>query len=164
MTSSRDKLPAVTWAGTFPEGRARARPPQNPPGIVFHEMDHHGEGGPPPGWLWAEKERLAANDSVVAVYVSCGGQGLHVLVAVTPTPTTKVQYRSAWTAALEKLELTEKAGPAVKNIDRQAVVSHDPDAYINLSAQYRWRGSRRLLGRKRPPVGRPGRAVPVTAP
>ena len=127
----KGRLPAVTWAGTFPEGR-KGKTPTEPTGIVFHEMDHHGEGGPPPGWLWAEKERLAANDSVVAVYVSCGGQGLHVLVAVTPTPTTKVQYRSAWTAALEKLELTEKADPAVKNIDRQAVVSHDPDVYINL--------------------------------
>ena len=127
----KGKLPAVTWAGTFPEGR-KGKTPTEPTGIVFLEVDDH-EGARPSGWLADEKTRLAAYPSTVAVYLSCGGAGLHAIVSVSPSPTTKAAYRSAWTAALSQLELTEKADPATKDIARLALVSHDPDAYMNLN-------------------------------
>ena len=127
----KKQLPAITYAGTFPEGRA-GKVPTTPSGLVFLELDHH-DGTPPSGWLEGEKARLAAHPAVVAVYRSVGGQGLHIVAAVSPTPNSKTEYTMAWGWTGRELGVLDSGDPQVKDITRLALISHDPDAHVNLN-------------------------------
>ena len=127
----KKRLRTVTWAGTFGEGR-KANDPVSPSGLIFLELDHH-DGAPPVWWPRAEKMRLASNPGVVASYISAGGAGLHVIAAVDPVPNTPVQYSQAWAWLTRELAIETSGDPQVKNRNRLAAVSHDPDLYQNLT-------------------------------
>ena len=119
----KKQLGCVSYGGTFPEGR-KGRNPENPSGLVFLEVDFH-DGAPPEGWLTIEKCRLFTFPSVVAVYVSAGGQGLHVVASVDPIPTTRQEYKMAWAWATRDLGLQESGDIRVKDSTRVAAISHD---------------------------------------
>ena len=130
-------LRCVAWAGQFPSGRKQTDPFE-PSGLVFLELDFH-DGAPPEGWLWAEKQRLASNPGVVAVYLSPGGQGLHIVAAAAPAPSTPSEYRQAWAWLTRELAIEERGDPQVKHPGRLAAVSHDAGLYQNLEpTPIRW--------------------------
>ena len=106
--------------------------PTTSSGLVFLELDHH-NNTPPDGWLEAERGRLAEHPAVVAAYASVGGRGLHIIAAVSPTPDTKDEYTMAWGWAGRELGVLDKGDPRVKDITRLALISHDPDAHVNLN-------------------------------
>ena len=78
----KKQLSCASFSGTFPAGRA-GQFPTDATGLVFLEVDFH-DGPPPAGWLESEKTRLGSHPAVTAAYVSAGGAGLHVVVAVSP--------------------------------------------------------------------------------
>ena len=136
--SLKNKLRCVAYAGTYPHGRA-GNTPDATSGLVFMELDHHGDGPPPPNWLEGEKWRLCSNPGVVACYTSCGGAGLHVIAAATPAPAGRAAYTQAWAWLTRELGLTDTGDPQVKDQVRLAAVSHDDDIRVNLSpTPIRW--------------------------
>ena len=134
----KNRLRCTSFAGTFPRGR-KGNAPADTSGLVFMELDHHGEGAPPPWWLWAEKMRLSANPGVVACYTSAGGAGLHVVAAADPAPVGRAEYKQAWAWLTRALELTDTGDPMVKDQTRLAAASHDARLYMNLTpTPIRW--------------------------
>ena len=125
----KDRVCATSWAGPFPNGR-KGNVPDPASGLVFADLDNH-DGKRPTGWLESERARLSALESVVAVYVSIGGNGLHIVTAVSPTPTTRPSYKQAWEAVNQHLNIPESVDKKAKDITRLALVSYDPAIYIN---------------------------------
>ena len=127
-TRLKGELPGITWAGSFLQGR-RASQEWTPSGLVFADLDL------PSGDTErrdAEKWRLCRHPSVLSCYVSPGGAGLHVVAAVDPKPASAADYRAAWNAVTHALALDSRDNdPAVKNHNRLAYVSYDPDAYYS---------------------------------
>ena len=146
----KKKLPCVSFAGTFPLGRA-GKSPSDASGLIFVEVDSH-DGPPPEGWLESETARLAAYPAIVAVYTSAGGAGLHAVIAVDPVPTDRQSYRAAWAWATRELSLEDRGDPQVKDSTRLACISHDTNIYINLTpTPLRWEpNTLASAGRKAP--------------
>ena len=120
----KQRLRNVSWSGTYPLGR-KGQTPAEPSGLLVLEIDHH-DGPPPLGWLEAEKARLGTNPAVVAAYVSPGGAGVHVVVAIDPIPGDRDQHKQAWSWATRELALEAFGDPRVKDQTRLAAMSPRP--------------------------------------
>ena len=133
-TQLKHLLPAVCWGAYLPDGRKQSDL-DGLTGLVFLDWDQH-EGAPNAELREAEKARFAQLEGVVACYKSCGGDGLHIVVAVDPVPTDKFEYAQAWRCCVQKFQLRAGKGNdiSVKNANRLAIVSADPAAHINLAA------------------------------
>ena len=133
-TQLKHLLPAVCWGAYLPDGRKQSDL-DGLTGLVFLDWDQH-EGAPNAELREAVKARFAQLEGVVASYTSCGGDGLHIVVAVDPVPTDKFEYAQAWRCCVQKFELRAGKGNdiSVKNANRLAIVSADPSAHINLAA------------------------------
>ena len=83
--------------------------------------------------LAAERERLKAQPSVIAVWLSAGGRGLHIFVRLDTAPTNDLQAHAAYEVVVQELGFADSVSNdgSVKNLCRLAFVPHDPDAWWN---------------------------------
>ena len=126
----KKKLPCTSFSGAFPNGRAGQIPTESS-GLIFLELDHH-DGPPPAGWLASERARLGEHPGVVAAYVSAGGQGIHIVAAVDPIPTSRKEHTQAWAWASRELQIADTGDHQVKDITRLSYPVAGP------SAERRW--------------------------
>ena len=118
----------ATIAGDYSATRRRRRQdPWVPSGMAFLELDSLPEGET----AAQARDRLFTHPAVIAAWVSIGGAGVHLAVAINPGPTTFPEHHAAWYAAVERLGLPPEGNDrAVKNPNRIVYLSHDPDAKI----------------------------------
>jgi len=100
-------------------------------GVVHYDFDHV----PDPAAL---KRRLAENPATVFAFVSPGGDGLKIGVAVNGV-TDPDTYKHAWAVVLKRLkrtfmDVTITEDEHVKCLHALCFVSDDPDIYINEAA------------------------------
>ncbi len=152
---AKRRLPFWTPAGRFVEGHRHA-PDQRQPatsehgksfpacamaeglyppvilsGLRFLELDHLND----PEDLARERTRIEAHPSVVSCWLSAGGHGLHVTVAMEPAPATNAEAHMAFEVACAAIEISATGDASVKNLARVAFVSHDPEAHFNRDAR-----------------------------
>lgn len=123
----KNRLPCVTYGGFFPDGSKNDSPYTASP-YVFLDWDQHGSEQSTFA-LEMARARLASHPSVVAVYTSAGGAGLHIVAAVEPIPQTPAEYRSAWASVTHALELGAQNDSQVAHAGRLACASYDPHLY-----------------------------------
>jgi VirE N-terminal domain len=124
----KNRLPQVTFAGTFAPTRAKDHLIQAS-GICHGDIDHLAD-------LEATKRRLAADPCVVYCFTSPRGDGLKYGVHIAPVATDAV-YKHVWgsLATAHHAAYGVTWDPSGKDICRLGFVSWDPEAYINLDAQ-----------------------------
>ena len=101
------ELMAIAYAGVFKPGHRHADRGTHKgrgvcrknglvegSGLVFVEVDHLDDP-------YAEIRRLAGVESVALAYPSVSGKGVHAVIRVNPTPTTRRAYKAAWSAAMD---------------------------------------------------------------
>ena len=123
----KDRLPWVMLPGDYSAaGRRRQTDAYQPSGMVFCELDAVGDGDTPA----QARDSIAEHPAVIAAWLSCGGTGVHLAIAVSPPPQGNLAYHAAWEAAVAALELPDGVNDAaVKNCNRISYLGADPDAY-----------------------------------
>ena len=127
----KDTGNAVIFAGTY-KGRRKVKDTITTSSLVFCESD----GFKTRKAAKAERERVKDYPFVVAAYLSLSGRGVHVVVALDEPPLgsgepQNKQHKDAWNAVVKALEIfPDVLDPSVKNINRMAYASHDPNAYL----------------------------------
>ena len=83
--------------------------------------------------LAAERDRLKAHPSVIAVWLSAGGRGFHIFVRMDTAPTDDADAHAAYEVVVHKLGIADSVAndKSVKNLARLAFISYDPDAWWN---------------------------------
>ena len=114
-------------ADRYPECAVGGAYPIVPSGIRFVELDDINDAQA----LASARERLQAHPSVVACWLSPGGNGVHIFVLVDPKPSTNSEAHAAYTAVVAELGIAAVDDNSVKNLSRLAFVSTDPAAYWN---------------------------------
>ena len=119
--AAKDMAECYTPAGAWPEGKRRENAFE-PNGIVFLELDYKDQG--------EAALVLHKHPSVLASYVSIGGKGRHYWFLVNGINDWD-DYRRGWELARSAMGLADQADESVKNANRLAYLSYDPEAYIN---------------------------------
>ena len=83
--------------------------------------------------LAAERDRLKAHPSVIAVWLSAGGRGFHIFVRMDTAPTNDAEAHAAYEVVVHELGIADSVAndKSVKNLARLAFISYDPDAWWN---------------------------------
>ena len=83
--------------------------------------------------LAAERDRLKAHPSVIAVWLSAGGSGLHIFARLDTAPSNNAEAHVAYEVVVHELGIADSVANdvSVKNLARLAFVSHDTDAWWN---------------------------------
>ena len=117
----------VILSGDYSEaGRRRRKDPCDASGLVFAELDGLSDGETPE----QARDRLAQHSAVLGAWVSLGGDGVHMAVAVDPSPADFAEHKLAWDAVVAELGLPPKDNDkAVKNRNRLVYKSSDAMAY-----------------------------------
>lgn len=116
------KLPYVLWSGRF-HRRANDQLIQHS-GLVYVDID-----GLTTASAAALRGELQQRRGVAAAWLSVRGQGLGVLVAVYPTPTTPAEHKVAHRAVTDSLEIRYDA--KATELARANFVSSDYDMVLN---------------------------------
>ena len=126
-----DNLPAVTFSGTFPKGKRLAKHLTQHSGQVTLDID-----GLNPADIPYILATLAQMPQVVLAFVSPSGNGIKVIVSVTPIPANDPEHKGAWAACrdfinplAEEFEFT--VDPSGKDVSRLCFLAHDPLAIVN---------------------------------
>ena len=126
----KNASPWTIFAGLFPPGSRSRGDAYVPSGLIFAELDHIGDN---PAHA---RDAIAAHPAVIAAWLSFGGDGVHMAVAVDPPPisppedTSARSYNAAWHAVVDALLLPGSNDESVKHPERISYLSHDPDARI----------------------------------
>lgn len=118
-------LPAFAFAGAFEYVDSKPGHLVTPSGIVTIDLDHVEDYDA----VW---NRVTASPHTLAAFRSPSGDGIKVLVPVTPAPTTNDEAHRAY-AAVSRL-LGVEPDPSASDIARLCFVSHDPELFTNDSA------------------------------
>ena len=128
------EFPAVTFSGTFPKGKRKAKHLTLHSGQVIIDID--GLTGEQIAELLAE---LAQMPQVVIAFVSPSGLGVKVIVRVNPIPQNDLEHKGAYQACLDFFDdLSTEFGFTIdtsgKDCSRLCYLAHDPLAIINRDA------------------------------
>jgi VirE N-terminal domain len=126
--TAKERLPQITFAGTFAPCRAKANLVQHSE-LCHADIDHLRN-------LAAAKQRLITDPCVVYCFTSTGGDGLKYGVRIAPVDNDEA-YKHAWgyVAAAHQSAYEVIWDRTGKDICRLCFVSWDPDMYVNLHAQ-----------------------------
>ena len=126
-----DNLPAVTFSGTFPPYQRLANKLTQHSGHATLDID-----GLNPADIPYILAILAQMPQVVLAFVSPSGNGIKVIVSVTPIPANDPEHKGAWAACrdfinplAEEFEFT--VDPSGKDVSRLCFLAHDPLAIVN---------------------------------
>ena len=127
---AKQRLPALTFAGTFEPTRARAHIHRHS-GIVHADVDHLEDKAA----LTALKLRLMQDGSTVYCFCSPSGAGLKYGARVAPVDTNDA-YRHAWQTVCDAHQAQYDIiwDPSGKDICRLCFVSDDPTCFVNPDA------------------------------
>ena len=126
-TFKASAFPAFTAAGTFAPTRANNN-------LVFHngkmqlDYDHIQDAV-------AFKRKICEEPAVVAAFLSPSGEGVKVIVSITPVPTNAAEHTDAW-RFVDKMftPMFGQSDPACKDVARLTFLAHDPEAYFAVDA------------------------------
>jgi hypothetical protein len=124
----KKRLPAVTFAGTFPNGRKRDRigAPSN---LVVLDFDTYKDPSAEPHKLDLLK-RLRDDESVVLYFQSPRG-GIKA-VAIAEGVSNDDDFKDAFATLKERYPEADESG---KDLTRLCFLSHDPELYLNTKAR-----------------------------
>jgi len=114
-------LPAVCFSGTFKKRADNALIEHS--GLICLDFDGYEKQKS----MLEDKEGLCRNKYTFSVFISPSGNGLKVLVKVTPDPENHVNYFNS----LEKYFASPRFDKTSKNISRVCYESYDPLLFVN---------------------------------
>lgn len=120
-----NELPAVTFAGTFPRGKRKANFLAVHSSLVVLDVDDLSEPDIP--LLLSELSQLK---QVILAFVSPSGQGIKIVVSVSPVPKNDAEHKTAWHACVDFFQsLSDEYGfeidPSGKDCSRLCYLAHD---------------------------------------
>ena len=126
-----EELPAVTFAGTFPEKKRKAAKLLQHSGLVVLDIDHLSANDVP--LLLSEFAELK---QVKLAFLSPSGFGIKLVVPVSPVPQNDVQHKAAWRACVDFFQnLAEAYNFEVditgSDVNRLCFLAHDPRAIVH---------------------------------
>ena len=128
---TKNGSPWTIFGGVFPDGHRSRGDAYQPSGLVFAELDNLPSHINPAD----ARDEIFAHPAVIAACISFGGQGVHIIGAVNPAPTSPPQdsgaatYAAAWQAFVSALALPD-TDESVKHPERIVYLPHDPHARI----------------------------------
>ena len=125
--AKKDSSRGYTFAGSF--SRRENERLIEPSGLVCLDYDHLPD-------VDAVLARLRPVPYVFAAWRSISGDGIKLLVSVTPAPETPNEYTAAWRRAVGALAAYVGApvDAGTKDVSRLSYTSYDPTLYVNPAA------------------------------
>ena len=129
--TEKEKLPAATFSGTFPQGKRSGNALIQHTGLIPLDIDNDID-------LGTVMADLAQNPHVFFAFVTPSGEGAKPLIPVYPIPTTAAEHRAAFNAVLEVFsEYAEQDPinlPKQREPNRLTFLAYDPRPIHNPSA------------------------------
>ena len=122
------KLPAVTWAGTFPKGKRTAEHLLQHSGYIVLDIDNDIDIGT----VLAD---FAQHSHIAFAFVSPSGTGVKPVIPIDPIPQNAAEHRAAFQAVLEVFseyaEQDPEKLPKQRDPNRLCFLAHDSRAISN---------------------------------
>lgn len=133
-TYKTKEFPAVTFGGTFPKDRRKARYLDQHSGCIVMDIDGLDMSTIPDLCV-----ALAQLPEVLLAFLSPSGMGIKVVVRVDPVPKNDTQHKGAYAACLDFFgNLAEEYGFTIdtsgKDCSRLCYLAHDPLAIVHANA------------------------------
>ena len=121
----KERLPAVTWSGTFPAGQRKAESLLDHTGYIVLDIDNDID-------LDKVRSDLTSHPNVAFAFISPSGTGIKPVVRVDPVPQNAAEHKAAFDAVLamfsEYAEQDPTKLPAQRDPNRLCFLAHDPTA------------------------------------
>ncbi len=124
INTLKQQLPAICFSGKFTKRNDNSLSQHS--GLICLDFDGYNSRRD----LLQEKEKLAKNTYVYAVFISPSGRGLKAVIKIPPIPENHKNYF----LGLEKHFNSSYFDKACKNISRVCYESYDPLIHININA------------------------------
>lgn len=126
---AKKKLPAVTFGGTF-NGNRNRNSVQDPTGLIVPDLDHI----PDVEKTFAD---LITDEHIFFAFISPGGDGIKcgLRSEIVACDADHKQFYSTVENYFKEV-YNIQIDPACKDISRLTFMSHDPNAYLNINAEY----------------------------
>ena len=122
--SEKEKLPCVTWSGSF-SSRVAANLITHS-GLIVLDFDDQDVGG-----LLAD---LSLDPHVFFAFVSPSGVGVKCIVPVSPVPTSAAEHKHAFATVKSHFEQYALVDPSGSDVSRLCFLAHDRQAIYNQDA------------------------------
>lgn len=120
-------LPAVTFAGRFPEERKKTGAPFEPSGFIVLDFDGEDGNGIDHAAAAALRERLRDDPHIYAAFLSVG-KGAKALLRIDIA--NNDQLHTAWSAIVAHYHKYGKLDGSGKDITRLCFIPSDPDCWV----------------------------------